>query len=523
MWCNTQVTFSPSPNNSRSESELEVNPLDPLNLVGSSKKFTNPATYAFTLAAYATFDGGESWLEAPPLQLLGNPDPNKAWSGISDPAIAWDNAGNCYLVALPFPAASSPYSTVGIAVYKSSDGGRTWSSPNHIHTSTRDDKQWATGDRNGGSRFFGNVYVAWDDGNNLAFARTTDQGATWRGVGSQPAGSVLATDSFSPAIAVANDGAVYIFWIVGVGSTIKFVKSVDGGNSFSAPQVAVTGLTNLWSALPMSGGFPKFPGTKFRVLTLPAACTGSARNVVVAWADYREGVSRIYYRRSSDGGATWVGAPSGQPLLTRVGVPGSDQHDFHPQLASTPSGTIACSYYELGPKWAGAPQWINTFIATSQNGGASFLNVEKVSNVPWDPAVNAPLSHGDPNTTFIGEYFGLGASNNGFVPFWTDTRTGIQEIFSGRKMSTGPWTGVQFQGRLPAGSTRRWFTFNWPACWHVVWEVVPITPRVGAPQIRWRVQVERASSGMITYWIKITNLTGRDVDVEARYAILAAD
>ena len=58
MWCNTQVTFSPSPNNSRSESELGANPLDPLNLVGSSKKFTNPATYAFTLAAYATFDGG---------------------------------------------------------------------------------------------------------------------------------------------------------------------------------------------------------------------------------------------------------------------------------------------------------------------------------------------------------------------------------------------------------------------------------------------------------------------------------
>jgi len=31
--------------------------------------------------------------------------------------------------------------------------------------------------------------------------------------------------------------------------------------------------------------------------------------------------------------------------------------------------------------------------------------------------------------TFIGEYFGFDASNNGFYPLWTDTRTGIQELW----------------------------------------------------------------------------------------------
>ena len=148
MWCNRQVTFSASPNNARSESELEVNPLNPLNLVGASKRFTNPATYDFTLAAYNSFDGGESWIEAAPFALLGNADPHKAWAGISDPAIAWDNAGNCFLAALPFPGHGSPYPTLGIAIYKSSDGGRTWGAPNFIHPNTNDDKQWATGDRN---------------------------------------------------------------------------------------------------------------------------------------------------------------------------------------------------------------------------------------------------------------------------------------------------------------------------------------------------------------------------------------
>ena len=53
--------------------------------------------------------------------------------------------------------------------------------------------------------------------------------------------------------------------------------------------------------------------------------------------------------------------------------------------------------------------------------------------------------------------------------------------------------------------------------------MVPTTVRNGAPQITWRVQVERATSGAITYWISITNLTDSDCDIEARYAVLAAD
>jgi hypothetical protein len=84
-------------------------------------------------------------------------------------------------------------------------------------------------------------------------------------------------------------------------------------------------------------------------------------------------------------------------------------------------------------------------------------------------------------------------------------------------------TGTQFRGTLAPNQTQRWFTFNWPACWHVAWTVVPTSPRLGAPQVRWRVQVERASSGYITYWITITNLTDVNVDLEARYAIFARD
>ncbi len=83
------------------------------------------------------------------------------------------------------------------------------------------------------------------------------------------------------------------------------------------------------------------------------------------------------------------------------------------------------------------------------------------------------------------------------------------------------WVGVQFQGNLPANATQRWFTYNWPAAWHVVWHVVPTSARSGAPQIDWDVEVERASDQYITYWITIRNLRPNPVDIEARFAVLS--
>ena len=43
--------------------------------------------------------------------------------------------------------------------------------------------------------------------------------------------------------------------------------------------------------------------------------------------------------------------------------------------------------------------------------------------------MNAPWAHFNPNDTFIGEYFGLEGGPDGFEVIWTDTRTGVQELF----------------------------------------------------------------------------------------------
>jgi hypothetical protein len=416
---NIQVTHNTDLNNARSESAILANPNNPLRIVASSKKFRNIQNYDFTLATSFSSDGGLTWHDSADV-------PTPDWDMLSDPTLAWDDAGNVFLVGLP---ANNPPNgnVVGIAVYKSTDGGQTWSNPNLIHTSGNDDKQWVAGDANPSSPFHGRLYIAWDDGSTMRFARSLDHGTTWIGVGSNTINNTsLATDSFSPEINVAADGTIYIVWINGIfsGNTIKMLVSTNGGDSFFAATPPATGVTGAAAVLPSPNGWPNLPGANFRLVTVPTACVfGQA--LTVAWDDFREGVGRIYYALSPDRGASWTTGASGAPMLTEA-IP-ANFHHFFPQIITDPNGVIGCTFYEFGPKPM-APL-IDVMMAESYDHGASFQHFT-VTDRAWDPAVDAPLARGNPNVTFIGDYFGIDASGRGFYPLWTDTRTGIQELWT---------------------------------------------------------------------------------------------
>ena len=413
---NIQVTHDSNPNNARSESAVLINPNNPQQIVAASKKFKDIHTYDFTLATAYSSDGGRTWHDSADFVL-----PASA-TVMTDPTLAWDDVGNVFFVGL---VGNNPpaWNTIGIVIYKSTDGGKTWGNPNLIHTSTGDDKQWAAGDTNPASPFHGRIYAVWDDGSQMRFARTIDNGATWIGTGTTSINSTsLASDSFSPEINVAANGDIYIVWIAG--STIKMIVSTDGGDSFHAVTSPATGVTTLSASLPHPHGWPVLPGGSFRVLTLPTAYAFN-QTVVVAWDDFREGVSRIYYALSANGGNNWSTGASGQRLLTSP--LSSTLHHILPQIIADPQGVIGCAFYEFGPK--STTPLIDVIMAQSFDGGATF-NHFTVTDQPWDPSVDAPWSHGDSNVTFIGDYFGIDASNKGFYPLWTDTRTGIQELFT---------------------------------------------------------------------------------------------
>ena len=44
-------------------------------------------------------------------------------------------------------------------------------------------------------------------------------------------------------------------------------------------------------------------------------------------------------------------------------------------------------------------------------------------------------------------------------------------------------TGLQFTGNLGPNATQKWFTFGWNPANHIIWTVVPITPKSGAPEM----------------------------------------
>ena len=283
--------------------------------------------------------------------------------------------------------------------------------------------------------YHGNIYAVWDNTSTggMAFMRTEDGGTTWIGAGSgasaTAAGSSITTGTAYPEIDVSADGTIYV---VAMGadasgdSAVLMLVSNDGGDTFQPSTTPpATSVTTLSSSLTLSdSGFPVFPGGTFRVLTDPTACSAGP-TVYVAWADYREGVSRIYYALTNDAGTTWVTGPSGMPLLT-AGLNPSFQH-FHPQIVIDPNGVIGCSFYEFGPK--PSTYLIDVIISQSFDHGASF-DYFIVTDKPWNPATDAPLAEAYPDTTFIGDYFGLDTNVQGFVPLWTDTRTGIQELWT---------------------------------------------------------------------------------------------
>jgi BNR/Asp-box repeat protein len=274
---NIQCTYSVSPNNARSESCISINPNNPLQMVAASKKWRDLYNYDFTLATVYSKDGGHTWQPSADLALL------PATTLLTDPALAWDDVGNVFLVGL---AGSNPptVTSVGIVIYTSTDGGQTWSVPNPIHYSGGDDKQWMAGDGNPASPFHGRVYAVWDDGIYMRFARTLDHGATWIGAGSgtPPVGTILTNDSFSPEINVAADGTIYIVWLNGIaGNQIKMLVSMDGGATFHATPQAASGITTLQSSLARIHAWPVLPGGTFRVDTVPTACV-AGQTVVVA-------------------------------------------------------------------------------------------------------------------------------------------------------------------------------------------------------------------------------------------------
>lgn len=196
-----------------------------------------------------------------------------------------------------------------------------------------------------------------------------------------------------------------------------------------------------------------------------------------------------------------------------------------------------------GRIWATSSQVGGGRVFRSDNGGTNWTDL--TAGLPNLPINAVEVDSGNRNRIWVAADRGVFESRNGGTT-WTDFSASLPNAFVGDLVfhpharvlraatrnrgvweipvdgwMTRPWCGVQWRGSLAAKQSRRWFTFNWPATWHVLWTVMPTTVKRGAPQVRWTVEVERGDHERATYWITVTNLTDTALTFEGRYAILS--
>jgi hypothetical protein len=444
---NALVSNAIQPGRAAAECWLAVNPKEPNKAVCAVRQVPSPAQFAqSTVAMYYSLDAGSTWNASQQLSLTP-PAPDQPFGANANPSVVWDNAGNAYLLTLAVTQNLS--SLVGIAFYKSTDGGVTWAGPALVHRSRNgvlDDKSDILVDNSGGI-FNGRIYaVCMEVGasvqNQIAFARSDDQGTTWFGTnpgkGSAP-GSVVGATHPWPSVSLSPEGVIYIAY--GFGTGFRVLKSTDGGDTFETCTdvgglniYPVVGATVYVGSAPESGDH--FDKGTFRVNSFISVYAGSNGLVLCSWID-SSFAARIYYMRSLDFGVTWEGPASGAPLSFN-----SNQNTYHfsPQFSVTPKGVIVCNYYSYTPT-AKNTGLIDVHGQVSFDQGKSFSGPYRINDTSWDTLIPMiTLGTADDNTTvtFIGDYFGLAAGaiggiwGEGFISAWTDGRTGGEEIFSAR-------------------------------------------------------------------------------------------
>lgn len=347
----------------RNASALLVNPLDPRHIMGV-EEITLPDGVP-VISARTSFDGGASWRESWPLPV------ETGCAGVVGPVLAIDAHGTLNLVAL---ALDPDRSRASLVLYRSEDGGIHWTLPATVLRGTAECCYTIATDLNPASPYRGSVYLAADMGNTLCFARSID-GQEWNGRGHSRPGPLLPGLCLNPEVVVDAGGGVHLVWMTGPsGCSILAVDSTDGGQTFGPAVTVAEGIIGVQEGLPE---------------TAPATCIAQDGVALCVWADDREGRARIYRRRSVDGGRTWQGPLAGEPL-----VHASEflQHEFQPHLIVTAGGEICCAFYEYGPKTAGGDLLVDLAMAVSYDRGATFTGRMVLSERPWDPAVDRPLS-----------------------------------------------------------------------------------------------------------------------------------
>jgi hypothetical protein len=192
----------------------------------------------------------------------------------------------------------------------------------------------------------GNLHVVWYDdtlGNNeIYYKKSTDGGSTW--MASQRL-TVNSGDSEVPAVSVDSYSHVHVVWGDNMpgNEEIYHKKSTNGGATWMTSQRLTWNL-----------GVSRFPDI----------AADSSGNLHVVWYDNTPGFAEIYYRKSTNGGATW---------MTSRRLTWSSYGSYWPAIAVDAYGNVHVV-------WSSIISWNNEiYYKKSTNGGATWMTSRRLT------------------------------------------------------------------------------------------------------------------------------------------------
>ena len=415
--------------NAEVEPWVAVNPANAQNIIGVWQQDRWSDGGAHGLVAGFSFDGGATWGETPlPFSACAG---GLGYERASDPWVSIGPDGTAYAVSLSFNESNN---NNAVAAARSIDGGKTWTNLSVIIADNQpnfqffNDKESVTAHPTEP----GEAYIVWDrlelpNGNPKAerhtaafrgpalFSKTTNGGLTW----SSPQ-VIVDTPSRHQTIGnqiVVNhqNGTLYNFFDLiappfnVTAFKVAFVKSTDGGNTWTKPQI-IADMRTVGVTDPNTGALIRTGD----IIPEPAIDPNTGQLYVV-WQDSRfngGNFDEVALSTSTNGGATWsapirVSTPTGRPAFT-------------PAIIVNSAGTVGVTFYDFRNLAAGNTTTLPTdyWFKTSTNGGASFGGEVHLAG-SFD-MLTAPFAFG----FFVGDYEGIGVAGTRFHPFFVQTNSG---------------------------------------------------------------------------------------------------
>ncbi|MEP7009923.1 MAG: sialidase family protein [Acidobacteriota bacterium] len=405
----TNLRTSGASANPRSESDIRINFNNPTQIIGASN---NIVASGLQVQFYSA-DGGGTWGQT--TLPLASTD-----SFHSDPAVDWTSDGRAWSITLGIKG-----NTLKARAYVSTNGGATWTFDGTPSGSQRNvDKELMWVDHSASSTFKDNIYACWHNGNPAYVGRRTAAG--WQTAiqvsGAETSGTAIGCD-----IKTNSGGNVFAFWPTTGNSRVIVAKSTTGGVSFGAPVVVRTTFDSY------DIGVPSFNTRRALIYTSGGAYkTATQDNVYVTWTDLTGATgcnapanepgsnvastckTRIWFSRSTNGGATWSTA-----IMLNNQASLNDQ--FNQALAvDETNGKIGVMYYDTvgdtGRKKS------DVWYQSSSDDGVTWSAPLKVTTAQTDETIAGANSGNQ-----YGDYNSLSGTLGKFFPVWTDRRSGAKE------------------------------------------------------------------------------------------------